>query len=356
MRFLFRILIFLLSIIAASAFLYAEKPTRAQAQSSSGSKRLATVDGVPITETQARMEGAKDLDALELQTLKAKAVAARNEHQILEEALDRIIEEKLLRAEAEKRGISKEDLLSMEVEQKVSEPTPAEIDAFYTENQQRIARPKEEAAPQISRYLKQQRERDIRESFFEKLEKEHRVERLQEPLRYDVNAAGRPSAGSASAPVLLVLFSDFQCPYCKRFSGTIKEVLKQYGPKVHLVFRQFPLTDIHANAQKAAEASLCADAQGHFWEMHDLLFQNQGNLRDQDLKDRASRLGLDVSAFNTCLDSGRYGGKIEEDIRAGSAAGVEGTPALFVNGRFLYGSRPYEEVAKVIDEELKTKK
>jgi protein-disulfide isomerase len=100
---------------------------------------------------------------------------------------------------------------------------------------------------------------------------------------------------------------------------------------------------------------LCAEDQGHFWEMHDLLFQNQNNLRDEDLKSRAGQLGLNTAAFNTCLDSKRFGGKVIEDIRAGSAAGVEGTPAMFINGRFLYGSRSTEEISQIIDEELAAK-
>jgi protein-disulfide isomerase len=122
-----------------------------------------------------------------------------------------------------------------------------------------------------------------------------------------------------------------------------------------VVFRQFPLTNIHANAEQAAEASLCAQAQGRFWDMHDLLFQNQNTLRDVDLKSKAGKLGLDAAAFDTCLDSRRYGSVISEDIRAAAAAGVEGTPALFINGRFLYGSRPLEEISGIIDEELAKK-
>jgi predicted DsbA family dithiol-disulfide isomerase len=339
-------------IILSGSALCAEKPSKAKEQKAPAGKQLATVDGVAITETQARTEGAEKLDSLDLQNLRAKATAARNEHEILEEAVDRIIEDKLLQAEAEKRHISKDDLLAKEIQQNITEPSAEEVENFYTENKQRITKPKEEVIPQIKKYLRQQQESELREAFFGRLEMEHRVVRLIEPLRFNVVGAGRPATGPASAPVVLVEFSDFQCPYCKRFSTTIKEVVKQYGDKIHLVFRQFPLTSIHANAQKAAEASLCADAQGHFWEMHDLLFQNQNSLRDEDLKSKAGQLGLDTAAFNTCLDSKQFSGKINEDVRAGSAAGVEGTPALFINGRFLYGSRTAQEISEIIDKEL----
>ena len=139
-------------------------------------------------------------------------------------------------------------------------------------------------------------------------------------------------------------------------SETLKEVVKNYGKKVRLVFRQLPLTSIHKFAQKAAEASLCADAQGRFWEMHDLLFQDQKNLGEKDLKAKAAKLGLNTAAFDKCLDGEQFAARIREDIRAGAAAGADGTPALYVNGRFLNGNRPYDDIAAVIDEELNRKK
>ncbi len=355
MRFLFRAIAAFILIIG-SGLLSTQPASGSKKEKSSAGNGLAAIDGVPITETQARTEGAASLDSLELQTLRAKAAAVRKEREILEDAVERIIEDRLLQAEAKKRGITKEELLAKEVLQKISEPTAEEIDQFYDENKQRIGRPKEEVAPSIRKYLKEEAENNIRGVFVKSLEKEHQVSRFLEPLRYDVKVAGRPALGPASAPVLLVLFSDFQCPYCKRFSETLKEVRKNYGDKVQLVFRQFPLTEIHAYAQQAAEASLCAQAQGHFWEMHDLLFEDQSNLKAEDLKNRAGKLGLDAGAFSACLDSARYGNQIKEDLRAGATAGVEGTPAMFINGRFLNGSRSYEEVAGIIDDELKGKK
>jgi protein-disulfide isomerase len=355
MRFLFRPVVLLIVVTAGSCYAIAQKSPEAKTQKPSVSKPLAMVDGVAITEAQAREEGAAALDSLELQVLRAKAAAARNEHQILEDAVERLVEDKLLRTEAEKQGVPKEELLAREVQRKISEPTADEIDNFYKENQQRIDRPKEEVVTQIIKYMKKQKEDSLTEAFFDKLKSEHQVVRMIEPLRYNVSADGRPSLGPASAPVLLVLFSDFQCPYCKMFSGTIKEITQKYGNNVHLIFRQFPLTSLHPDAQRAAEASLCANTQGHFWEIYDLLFQDQNSLNDEDLRAKAVKLGLDVSAFNACFDSKRYAGEIREDVLAGSAAGLDGTPALFVNGRLLYGNHPYADIAAMIDEELKKK-
>jgi protein-disulfide isomerase len=331
-------------------------PLEGKDKKTSGSKQLASIDGIAITETQARMDGAEELESLELQMLRSKASFARSEHQILEQAMERLLEEKLIKAEAAKRGITEEELLAKELPQKSHEATSDEIDAFYTANKQRINKPKEEVAPQIRKYLQQQKEMEARGDFLKRLESEHKVIRLLEPLRYDVNASERPFLGPVAAPVVIVMFSDYQCPYCKSFNVTLKEVRKSYGDRVRIIFRQFPLKSIHPNAQRAAEAALCAAAQNRFEEMHDSLLQSQNALQEENLKNRATKLGLDSKAFNACLASPRNGTLIHEDLRAAAGAGVEGTPALFINGRYLNGVRPYEEVAEIIDEELKAKK
>jgi protein-disulfide isomerase len=324
-------------------------------QKKSAKKPLATIDGVAIMEAQARAEGTSELESLDLKIAKSRATFAMDEHQILNDAVERLIEEKLLQAEATRQKISMDELLAKEIKQKVQEPTKEEIDSFYEANQQRINKPKEEIAAKISDYLKKQKESEVRQAFIEKLEKEHKVVRSLEPLRFNVDVKGSPSIGPAAAPVVLVLFSDFQCPYCKGMSATLKEVTQKYGEKVRLVFRQFPLTNIHPFAQGAAEASLCAAAQGRFWEMHDLLFQNQKSLSAKDLKSHAEKLGLDTAAFNACVDSKRFAPQVKEDLKAGASAGTDGTPALYVNGRFLNGNRPFEQIAEIIDEELKGK-
>jgi protein-disulfide isomerase len=136
-------------------------------------------------------------------------------------------------------------------------------------------------------------------------------------------------------------------------ASTLKEVDKNYPGEVRLVFRQFPMAGLHPNAPKAAEASLCAAEQGRFWEMHDLMFEDQSGLKEDDLKAKAARLQLDAAAFAACLDSGKYADKIKRDLRDGALAGVSGTPAVFINGRFLPGAQPYQEMARTIDEELK---
>ena len=126
---------------------------------------------------------------------------------------------------------------------------------------------------------------------------------------------------------------------------------EKYGDKVRIVFRQYPLP-IHQNAQKAAEASLCANDQGKFWEMHDAMFSNQQELGGRQLKAKAAELGLNAEKFNSCLDSGQDAAEVQADMKAGSAAGVSGTPAIFINGRFISGAVPIEQITSVIDDEL----
>jgi protein-disulfide isomerase len=152
--------------------------------------------------------------------------------------------------------------------------------------------------------------------------------------------------------VTIVEFSDFECPYCSRVVPSLDQVVAKYEDSVRLVFRQFPLTSIHAQAQKAAEASLCADEQGRFWDMHDAMFAQQKELAVPQLKELAASLELDGEAFAECLDSSKFAAQVAADLRAGQAAGVSGTPAMFINGRFVNGAVPYETLAAIIDEEL----
>ena len=167
-------------------------------------------------------------------------------------------------------------------------------------------------------------------------------------------AATGPSKGPANAPITIVEFSDFQCPFCSRVNPTLAQVREKYGDKVRIVFRQFPLS-FHQQAQKAAEASLCAGDQGKFWELHDAMFADQQALGVDQLKTKAAGLGVNAEQFNQCLDSGKHAATVQADLKDGSAAGVSGTPAMFINGRFLSGAQPLNEITKVIDDELARK-
>ncbi|MDD9987131.1 MAG: DsbA family protein [Spirochaetaceae bacterium] len=185
------------------------------------------------------------------------------------------------------------------------------------------------------------------------LERRYSVAYLLEPLRYDVAADGFPAAGPPDAPVTIVEFSDFECPYCARLLPILEQAQRQYGDKLRVVYRHYPLTGIHPNAWTAAEASLCAGEQGRFWQLHDVMFAEQGDLAVDALRAKAERLDLDTVAFGRCLDSGRHYDAVLADVRAGDALGVSGTPAMFVNGRFIGGAVPFSTLAAIVDDELR---
>jgi protein-disulfide isomerase len=153
----------------------------------------------------------------------------------------------------------------------------------------------------------------------------------------------------------VIEFADFQCPFCLAASPTVKRVLETYGDRIRFVYRNYPLPN-HPQAQPAAEAAQCANEQGKFWPYHDRLFAEAGKLMDADLKKAAVDLGLDAARFNSCVDEHRYKSVVEADQQAGNEAGVNGTPAFFVNGRLLSGAQPFEVFKRVIDEELELKK
>jgi protein-disulfide isomerase len=174
-----------------------------------------------------------------------------------------------------------------------------------------------------------------------------------DPLRTDIVTAGYPSYGPANAPVTIVEFADFECPFCGGLYPTLKLVEKNYPEKIRLVFRQFPLVSMHPHAQKAAEASLCANDQQRFWEFYDSLYTNQAQLEIAALKQRAVTLKMNTATFNTCLDSGRQAEAIRKDQDEARKAGVSSTPTMFINGRFLSGNQPYIVIRDIIEDELK---
>ncbi|MFA5413459.1 MAG: thioredoxin domain-containing protein [Patescibacteria group bacterium] len=159
--------------------------------------------------------------------------------------------------------------------------------------------------------------------------------------------------GSANAKVTLIEYSDFECPYCLNHKVTIDKIINDYGNDVRVVFRHYPLS-FHANAEKAAEASECAAEQGKFWEMYDKIFaaNEAGTMGVDKWKEEAKNLGLNTKKFNECLDSGKYASEIAAEEEAGVAAGVEGTPATFVNGELVSGAIPYDQFKQIIDSKL----
>ncbi len=304
---------------------------------------LATVNGQAITRDEVLAAAGSELMAIRQQ-----------EYEVLKRTVDRLVEERLIEAAASKAGLSVEDYLEREIRSKISEPGDEEVRAFYerVKNQRGVqGKTFEEIRGQIADYLRSQQALEHRQRLVARLRDEAKVAVTLDPPRVEVEVAGNPTIGPDDAPVTIVEFTDFECPYCARAHGTVKKVLETYGDKVRLVIRDFPLS-FHANAQKAAEAAGCAFEQGKFEPMYDKLFANQRQLDVPSLKRFAGELGLDTAEFGECLDSGRRADEVRADAEAGSRVGVTGTPAFFVNGRMISGAVPFEEFKKIIDEEL----
>jgi protein-disulfide isomerase len=152
--------------------------------------------------------------------------------------------------------------------------------------------------------------------------------------------------------VTLVEFSDFHCPFCKRVQPTLEQLMVKYPKQVKLVFRDFPLDQLHPQARGAAEAARCAHEQGKFWEYHDLLFTNAPKASPDDLGKYAEQVGLDGKKFDVCLSDGSQQAAVQQDVEEGSRLGITGTPMFFINGRPLSGALPFEQFVQVIEEEL----
>lgn len=180
---------------------------------------------------------------------------------------------------------------------------------------------------------------------------------LGEKEMAEITEGGTASKGEKDAPVTIVEFSDYQCPYCKRYiDETYPQIWEEYGSQIYYIFRDYPLP-FHPHAQKTAEAARCAGDQGKYWEMHDLLFSERDQWAekeeiDADLANYAARLGLNKSEFNECLSSGKYAQAVKDDMALGEKMGVSGTPTFFINGQKLVGAQPFEAFRVIIDAEL----
>src|SRR5467141_3541536 len=288
--------------------------TGSQAQQSPLSLRagdqVAVVDGKPVTYGEVEKEQGGKLAQAEIKAVTELYDVRRN-------AIEQFVTKRLLEEEAKSKGLTLEQWLDKDL---------------------------------LATYLKQQKGRDQLSKVVDDLKQKHGVQiTLAQPNlpRVEVAATG-PSRGPENAPVTIVEFSDFQCPYCGREVPVVERVMKEYDGKVRLVFRHFPL-EFHPFAQKADQGG------EKFWKLHDRMFTNQQKLAVDDLKGYAKEAGLDSGRFDKCLDSGEKRTLVETDTKAGQEAGVNGTPAFFVNGVFINGAVPYEQFKDAVDRELKRK-
>ena len=315
----------------------------------SGCQKL---DGAKIAEVDDRA-----ILASELEKYAGRELSLQREslYKLENQKLDEYISAFLLTREAKKRGVSVEVVLDQEVNSKILPVGDDEIDVFYKSNRGRIAVDLDKVREQIRSYLYNQKTAAQKALFFKSLRSKAKVVTYLKPppvFRAQLSLADEPFKGSEEAPVTIVKFEDFQCPFCNQVQPTFNELLSRYDGKVRLVHKDFPLESLHPQARQAAEAARCAYEQGKFWEYHDNLYANSPKASADDLKNYAKVVGLNVDSFDRCLVSGKYKAVVQQDLNEGTQLGLFGTPTFFINGREISGNQPLTAFEAMIDEEL----
>jgi protein-disulfide isomerase len=268
--------------------------------------------------------------------------------------LDLRINNVLLEQEAQSRKITTRALLETEVGSKLKAVTEDEGRAFYEQNNDKIKGDYSQVRPQIKQHLEKRREREAEIAFAEQLRRAATMQIFLSPPEqpvYSITTEDQPAKGRQEAPVTIVEFTDYQCPTCAKTHPIIEELVREYGEKVRLVVRDFPLEQ-HANAFKAAEAAEAAREQGKYWEYVTILFQKQSELDAGKLKEYASQLGLDRSKFDAAVDGGQFSDRVHRDLRDGMKLGINSTPTVFINGRRI-SEKTRESLKSAIDAALK---
>src|SRR5512138_1377201 len=336
------------AVIAAAlvvAACQAPRPPGQAQQQQDPNAPVARIGGQTISARELDESVKKELAQLDQQYQEQR-------YQLRKQGLENMLRRRAFETKAKALNISTEDLVNKEVADKIPNPSDDEIRALYERAKaggQQLP-PFDQVKPDISRFIKSQKGQGALVEYYEGLKKEQGIELLLPPYeapKVAVDAAG-PSKGPTAAPVTIVEFSDFECPFCSKAEPTVKALLAKYPDKIRLVYRDFPLP-MHPRAPKAAEAAHCAGDQGKYWEMHEKLFANQQALGVDALKGYAKDLKLDDAKFAKCLESGEKAKEVDAGRKAGEKVGVTGTPAFFINGLQLTGAQPYEAFKELID-------
>ena len=319
-------------------------PAGSPASAGSG-EVLATVNGTSITEQDVRKAAGLELSRLEEQL-----------YQLKKQQVDALVEERLIAAEARRRGITVEAFEQAEIASQVPAVTEPEIDAFVEANRARIRGDVTQLRPQIREFLTEQKTGARRATVVGALRNAAAVEMKMAapaPFRADVDVTDAPVRGAATAPVTIVEYSDFHCPFCRRVQPTLTALLDKYKGQVRLVYKHLPLDGLHPQARRVSEAAWCAGRQDKFWQFHDAVYADSGSdASDATLSRYATAAGLDTAAFTACLAGPEAKAAIQQDVAQGEALGLNSTPGFFVNGREVRGAQPIDAFIAIIDEEL----
>ena len=340
------ILFSILLLAPSASSIGAQTPDKTSKPASPSDKKsaVAEVNGKEVTSEE--VEGALGARLAQLE---------EQIYQLKRQRLELIIAERLLASEAARRGVTTQALVDTEVTAKAASVTPEDIDKFYQANKSQIGGVLDtNLRGRITSFLQNQRLDSRREEFLQTLRSQSKVIiNLPTPqFRLMASTEGAPFRGGAQAPVTIIEFSDFHCPFCSKVQTTISQVLARYGDKVKLVYRHLPIDQLHPLARRAAEAAACANEQRKFWEYHDQLYNAGADASQEKLKSLAQAAGLDVAAFESCLNAGKQQQAIQKEIEDAARIGLNATPSFLINGRFFSGAQPFEAFVRVIEEEL----
>ena len=310
-----------------------------------GSEVLGVLNGEEIT-----LDDLTDRDISQLAQLRSDYYTET--HALLEQGAVRAAREQLLLSAAAEKGMTLNQFYTNEIG--IPEVSDEELQYIYDQNRGQFGgRTLEEIGTQLRRQIANQKMTQMIEATGNRFLREAEWDLTVPAYRVAIETAGHATLGPDSAPVELVIFSCFECPFCRRFDAAINRLREDeaLASQVRLVFRHFPLRNMHPMAQKAHEAAVCAEDQGKFWEYHDALWADE-NISLDGLEQHARLVGLDTEEFAQCLNSGSSYERVQTDLDAALALGQTGTPAVFANGRYIGGAISFEQLAAEIEREV----
>lgn len=279
-----------------------------------------------------------------------RLLQARDQYyQAQKTAINRFIEDQLLEQKAKAEHLTVDELVKRDIASHIAEPTEDQLKFLY--DVASTDEPYDKIRPKLVDQLYQQRLSKARAEYIKNLRTQTEIAINLLPPGAETQVEGAPIIGSKSAPVMLVEYADYECPYCRQVHPTLKKLEQDFDGKLSVVFKDCPLP-MHSHAKKAAEAAICARNQGKFWEYHDVLFEGAGNLEVPELKENARTLGLNATEFDQCLDSGAEAAKVQHGYEEAQQLGLSGTPSFFINGHFYSGAMKYEQLRAAVEQEL----
>jgi protein-disulfide isomerase len=305
------------------------------------SEVVATVGGVKVTMAQLEQEESGKL-----------LIAHYKYYEQETRALNDLIDKRILEQKAKSENLTVDQLVDRDINSQVKDPTEDQMRVYYEGLD--MDQPYEAVRGKILEKVRQVRTQKARAAYVKALREQSTVSIALLPPSMKVDAQNAQTMGPADAPVTLVEFADYECPYCQKAAPDVQKLKAEFGDKISFAFKDFPLA-MHARAEKAAEAARCASKQGKFWEYHDELFHSKELDVDQ-LKAQAEALKLNPTEFDKCLDSGEQADAVERDRKEGLRLGINGTPAFFVNGYFLSGAADYNTLRQLIEQQLTSQK